>query len=440
MTTNRSLQARPESPLEHAERSKSRSPSLWNTHKHLVLNTDSPRQLSQNELDLNAYRSTAYLLKQLNGDLSMNNSLSSHMSQTFLAYTTRKLSNNLTMIRRQLQVRNLLIISDESIYLLVLLDYILHTYSQVTIILESESQLGGHFTEFSDRLQRYSSIDDLDLSNIDLIIGLGNDGTLLNISYMFQASMPPVLPIAVPHTCGFLTNAQLDNVDFVLHSVFNREVMINLRMRLLCKVYKRGKAKWDSESGKLVREVHMIEKRHVINEVIIQRGPQASVTDLEIYEDNDNLITIAEADGLILSTPTGSTAYSMSAGGSLIAPGLNAINLVPVCPKSLDFRPLLLPDTTRVKIKVPVNANKGFVSVIFDGRSQIKLDRGDYLTVQAGPWGFPMVELLQDDNEFFTSIRRTFDWNDRDEQKSFMHLLSEKNKEKYQVDSGKSIS
>ena len=99
----------------------------------------------------------------------------------------------------------------------------------------------------------------------------------------------------------------------------------------------------------------MAAEYHVLNELTIDRGPSAFISMLEVFGDN-SLLTVAQADGLIIATPTGSTAYSLSAGGSLVYPSVNAIAVTPICPHTLSFRPIILPDSMKLKVKVPLNS------------------------------------------------------------------------------------
>ena len=145
---------------------------------------------------------------------------------------------------------------------------------------------------------------------------------------------------------------------------------------------------------------------------------------LELYGD-DNLLTVAQADGLIIATPTGSTAYSLSAGGSLVHPEVSCICITPICPHTLSFRPIMIPDTMKLKIKVPLRS-RSTAWAAFDGRKRVKLETGDYVVVYASCYPFPTVKGNYD--QYFDTVSRVLNWNSRKEQKGFKHLLSDKNK------------
>ncbi len=123
----------------------------------------------------------------------------------------------------------------------------------------------------------------------------------------------------------------------------------------------------------------IVNTTHVLNEVVIDRGPAAYISNLDVYC-NGTWTTCVQGDGLIVATPTGSTAYSVSAGGSMVHPSLPAILLTPICPHSLSFRPIIVPSTVELKVQVPLDArNSAWVSM--DGRNRLRLDQGDYVRI-----------------------------------------------------------
>ena len=138
----------------------------------------------------------------------------------------------------------------------------------------------------------------------------------------------------------------------------------------------------------------------------------------EVFADNQRLTT-AQADGLCISTPTGSTAYSLSAGGSLVHPDIPAVMLTPICPHTLSFRPMLIPDSMEVRIAVPFNSRTN-AWASFDGRGRIELVRGDHIRVSASPYPFPTVSPETQQSPWFDAVSRTLNWNQRKPQKSFM--------------------
>ncbi|KAI7905766.1 ATP-NAD kinase-like domain-containing protein [Cokeromyces recurvatus] len=160
-----------------------------------------------------------------------------------------------------------------------------------------------------------------------------------------------------------------------------------------------------------------VEKYHVINDLVVDRGPSPYVSLLELFGDDKHLTTV-QADGLAISTPTGSTAYSLSAGGSLTHPDIQAILITPICPHTLSFRPTLVPDSMELRICVPFNSrNTAWAS--FDGRGRIELKQGDHIKVTASRYPFPTVCKEDQATDWFNSLQNCLHWNKRERQKSF---------------------
>ena len=119
---------------------------------------------------------------------------------------------------------------------------------------------------------------------------------------------------------------------------------------------------------------------HILNEVVIDRGPSPYSVQLDIYIDDVKLTSMI-GDGIIISTPTGSTAYSMSAGGSLVQPNMDCISLTPLAPHSLSFRPLILPPQTVIKLSKSVD-HRSAAWVSLDGATRFKLEQGEAIIIQ----------------------------------------------------------
>ncbi|SPO21149.1 related to UTR1 (associated with ferric reductase activity) [Ustilago trichophora] len=161
-----------------------------------------------------------------------------------------------------------------------------------------------------------------------------------------------------------------------------------------------------------------VETFEVLNDLVVDRGPSPYVSLLEVFGDEHHMTT-AQADGLCISTPTGSTAYSLSAGGSLVHPEIPAILITPICPHTLSFRPMLLPDSMELRIAVPYNS-RSTAWASFDGRGRVELKQGDHIKVTASRYPFPTVCAENQSTDWFSSISRTLKWNERQRQKSFV--------------------
>ncbi|KAL1297303.1 hypothetical protein AAFC00_004855 [Neodothiora populina] len=261
----------------------------------------------------------------------------------------------------------------------------------------------------------------------DLVVTLGGDGTVLFTSWLFQRIVPPVMSFSLG-SLGFLTNFQFKQFKEQLNVIMGDGGMrVTMRMRFTCTVYRAAHSRTSSASlstvassdaplgkstshppqsqtSKIEGETH-----EVLNELVIDRGPSSYISSLDLYG-NDSLLTRISADGIILSTPTGSTAYSLSAGGSLIYPDIPAILLTPICPHTLSFRPMILNDSMELKVSVP-SKGRGSAFVSFDGKGRVELGRGDEVVVRASRYPFPTV--LSQPMEWFDAISRTLRWNTR---------------------------
>ncbi|OWB86409.1 hypothetical protein B5S33_g5101 [[Candida] boidinii] len=240
------------------------------------------------------------------------------------------------------------------------------------------------------------------VSKTDLIVSLGGDGTILRAVSLFSNTLvPPVLSFSLG-TLGFLMPFNFNNHKEAFRSVFDSHAYVLHRSRLECHIVKRSEvevSKMVSPSrGSRSTYLHEVDeedrlmydmknsKVFAMNDIVLHRGSLPSLISLEIYV-NGNFLTSTIADGLIFSTPTGSTAYSLSAGGSIVHPIVPAIMLTPICPRSLSFRPLILPVTSHIMVKVrsksnrPISASECHAKLTIDGIPQMKLAAGDEIHV-----------------------------------------------------------
>lgn len=250
---------------------------------------------------------------------------------------------------------------------------------------------------------------DNSLHFIDLIISLGGDGTVLHAAWQFQCTIvPPILPVYVSGSLGFLTVFDTSTcIEFVKNLIdpnpnnFCFTLCYHQRMRLRCTVLRH------SSNNHSLMEVF-----HVLNEVVIDRGPNPYMTTLQVFGDG-HLLTTSHSDGLIIATPTGSTAYSMSAGGSIVDNSIPAILLTPVCSHTLSFRPIHVRDSMEIKILIPSTA-RHTAWASFDGRHRVELVQGDSITVTVS--NYPVTTLCNKDQtlEWFGSLSKCLGWNTRE--------------------------
>ncbi|THG95211.1 hypothetical protein EW145_g7999, partial [Phellinidium pouzarii] len=324
----------------------------------------------------------------------------------------------------------------------------------------------GHSPEFNVKEEgqlRYWTSDMCNKSPhlFDFVVTLGGDGTVLFTSWLFQRIVPPVLPFALG-SLGFLTNFDFADHRAVMDSAIDNGIRVNLRMRFTCTVYRAvapepGKGRravkkadtgeimmrniekggwealeggWSESTGTkegkkcgkdkeiMCFTTRPVESFEVLNDLVVDRGPSPYMSLLELFGDEHHMTTV-QADGLTVSTPTGSTAYSLSAGGSLVHPEIPAILISPICAHTLSFRPMLLPDSMELRICVPFNS-RSTAWASFDGRGRVELKQGDHIKVTASKFPFPTVCADKQSTDWFHAISRTLKWNERERQKSFV--------------------
>ncbi|KAJ4897736.1 NAD(H) kinase 1 [Raphanus sativus] len=240
---------------------------------------------------------------------------------------------------------------------------------------------------------------------VDLVITLGGDGTVLWAASMFKGPVPPIVPFSMG-SLGFMTPFHSEQYRDCLEAVIRGPISITLRHRLQCHII-RDKARHDYETE---------ENTLVLNEVTIDRGISSYLTNLECYCDN-SFVTCVQGDGLILSTTSGSTAYSLAAGGSMVHPQVPGILFTPICPHSLSFRPLILPDHVTVRVQVPFNSRSS-AWVSFDGKGRKQLEAGDALVCSIAPWPVSTACQVESTHDFLRSIHDGLHWNLRKTQSS----------------------
>jgi len=240
---------------------------------------------------------------------------------------------------------------------------------------------------------------------IDLAVCLGGDGTLLRLNSLFPMSVPPIVAFDLG-TLGFLTPFNVNEYQTVLEKVLYSESPITLRHRLVSNVIRRNKeslgSSWKGE----------IEQFVCLNEFVLDRGTSAYLTNINLSCD-DHLITKIQGDGVICSTATGSTAYSLSAGGSCLHPLVPAICLTPICPHTLSFRPVIFPDCVNLKLEIPDDAqSQAYFSS--DGTSRIPILPGDYIEIQMSKFPAPVIhKKAKFTHEWFQSLATCLNWNQR---------------------------
>ncbi|KAK1162659.1 NAD kinase b isoform X1 [Acipenser oxyrinchus oxyrinchus] len=261
---------------------------------------------------------------------------------------------------------------------------------------------------------------------IDLIVCLGGDGTLLYASSLFQGSVPPVMAFHLG-SLGFLTPFKFESYKTEVTKVFEGNAAIVLRSRLKVKVVKDIKHVQESVNKYKVEENGLVPQSHTdkeagtitiqlqaLNEVVVDRGPSSYLSNVDLYLDG-RLITSVQGDGVIVSTPTGSTAYAAAAGASMIHPNVPAIMVTPICPHSLSFRPIVVPAGVELMIMLSPDA-RTTAWVSFDGRKRQEIQHGDRIKITTSCYPVPSIcchDLVYD---WFESLAECLHWNVRKKQ------------------------
>jgi len=224
-----------------------------------------------------------------------------------------------------------------------------------------------------------------------LLLVLGGDGTLLAAARLAAPRGIPVLPINMG-SLGFLTNFTLQELHPALEDTL--EGRFSLSERVLISV-------------DLVRAGKIIDTQRVLNEVVINKGVLARMIELELGIDGD-FVCRYRADGLIMATPTGSTAYSLSAGGPIVHPTVESFVITPICPHMLSDRPLVIRDSSTIEMKLSGNTESVFLTL--DGQRGIPLQPGDI--VRAGR-ARELLKLIQPPKKsYFEILRNKLKWGE----------------------------
>ncbi|NLV92808.1 MAG: NAD(+)/NADH kinase [Firmicutes bacterium] len=216
-----------------------------------------------------------------------------------------------------------------------------------------------------------------DLSATDVVISLGGDGTLLHTARSLAEAEVPILGVNLGHL-GFLTELETHDLEEGLRRLLQGDYTVEDRLML----------------SALHRTLHAQEETTpsylALNDVVVSRGPLARMLTISILV-NDQHVADYTADGVIVATPTGSTAYSLSAGGPIVTPSVESILITPICPHSLSARSVLVPANETVSICV--EKSHGDAMLTADGQTTAALKVGDVVEVSRAPWAAHFVRM-----------------------------------------------
>lgn len=268
------------------------------------------------------------------------------------------------------------------------------TVRQAGIIIKPKDR---EATEYAERLRDWLGQRgiwtefDVISPDLDILIVLGGDGTLLHIAERAALHAIPVAGINLGYL-GFLTEFTATEAEKALESILTGPVTIENRQMLQARLIRNG-----STNG----------SRYALNDVVINKNAEDRLLNLATRANNET-ITTYKADGLVFSSPTGSTAYNLSAGGPLVHPGLAAILVTPICPFMLGSRPIILPSDRIITTGFDSRSNAGRAQIIIDGQPAWDMQQDDILEVKAATC--PLQLITSTKRDYFSILRTKLHW------------------------------
>lgn len=222
-------------------------------------------------------------------------------------------------------------------------------------------------------------------THVDLVFVLGGDGTLLGVARQLAGHDLPILGINLGHL-GFLSEGEPEDLPNAVERVLKGDYHLERRMML---------------EAKIVRNGQELQHETALNDVGIAKGSFGRMVTLAVYVD-DMYVNTFSGDGLILSTPTGSTAYSLSCGGPIVSPHINIILVTPICPHTLNSRPILIQKDQQIRIEVSATHND--IGLTIDGQVGYKLEVGDVIYINKSPHYTTLIKWQE--RGFFDVLRQ----------------------------------
>ena len=232
------------------------------------------------------------------------------------------------------------------------------------------------------------------LMSTDAVMALGGDGTILAAVRRLASNgkpLPPLLGLNIG-SLGFMTSLTESDMRAALQCMRDDQYKISKRSLVSCEVLRGGTSVLGRHQG--------------LNDVVVRNGATSRVVMLEVSID-DSLVTTYVCDGVIVSTPTGSTGYSLSAGGPIVLPQTSVFVISVICPHTLSSRPLVVPDQATIRIKVGGNAAGLRISI--DGQDEHGLDVGDVVRIQRAAQEVRLLHLP--DHDYFAVLRQKLGWS-----------------------------
>lgn len=227
-------------------------------------------------------------------------------------------------------------------------------------------------------------LEDSNNKSLDILIALGGDGTILRAARKIYEFGIPILGVNIGHL-GFLASVELSEFKEAVEKLKDKEYKIAERMMIKVTIPEKEK-----------NNAHV-----ALNDIVITKGTLSRMLTFDLYID-DSFYIKYKADGIIISTPTGSTAYSLSAGGPIIYPTLKLINLTPICPNSNGVKTMILDDHNKITLKINSNGDKVFLSC--DGQLELETNEFHEMIIEAVKEKCKLIEF--NDYDYFKILRK----------------------------------
>ena len=226
-------------------------------------------------------------------------------------------------------------------------------------------------------------------AQVDLMLVLGGDGTMIATSRMLCDNQIPIIGVNYGGL-GYLAEFPIEEMFPALAAILDGEYKVQQRLMLRVEL-------WRGEE--------LVTQNRVLNDVVINKSALARIIEIEAYL-NDQFVNLFRADGLIVATPTGSTAYNLSAGGPIIFPSMNAMVITPICPFTLSNRPIVVPDDSVIEVRL-VTENEE-VALTLDGQVGFSLRAGDRILIRKSHTTFNLVQ--PPNRNYFEVLRNKLKW------------------------------
>lgn len=254
------------------------------------------------------------------------------------------------------------------------------------VLIKLRNLLSGHANVVLEDFENEKDLSDVDA---DLAIVVGGDGSILRSAKQMGANQIPVIGVNLGRL-GFLADLSVDELSNVFHKILAGEHRIVDHLMFTCQIWQDGK---------------MVKEQHGLNEIAVVAGAPFSMLSVDLYVDSE-LVTSYSCDGLIISTPVGSTAHNLSAGGPILRKDLHAFVISPISAHTLTVRPVI--DSADRVYEIVIQDPEGSVAAVIDGQTFHQFQANDRIRIQRAPYTFKMVEVQG--HGYYRTLREKLGW------------------------------